>query len=88
MGEVDGVLTNPAVPRLDSSYKLLFILLVRGSTPITSEGVAAISRCGFRSVRYFEVKIRYKSTLGPRIVSGSEVVGVANVRDFQSVTAP
>jgi len=28
-----------------------------------------MSRCGFRSVRYLEVKIRCKSALGPRIVS-------------------
>ena len=35
----------------------------------TSEGGAVISRCGFRSVRYLEVKIRCKKALGPRIVS-------------------
>ena len=35
----------------------------------TSEGGAVMSRCGFRSVRYLEVKIRCKNTLGPRIVS-------------------
>ena len=35
----------------------------------TSEGGAVMSRCGFRSVRYLEVKIRCKSALGPRIVS-------------------
>ena len=35
----------------------------------TSEGGAVMSMCGFRSVRYLEVKIRCKSTLGPRIVS-------------------
>ena len=35
----------------------------------TSEGVAVMSRCGFRSVRYLEVKIRCKNALGPRIVS-------------------
>ena len=35
----------------------------------TSEGEAVMSRCGFRSVRYLEVKIRCKNTLGPRIVS-------------------
>ena len=28
-----------------------------------------MSRCGFRSVRYLEVKIRCKNALGPRIVS-------------------
>ena len=33
----------------------------------TSEGGAVMSRCGFRSVRYLEVKS--KNTLGPRIVS-------------------
>ena len=32
----------------------------------TSEGGAVMSRCGFRSVRYLEVKIRCKSALGPR----------------------
>ena len=35
----------------------------------TSEGGAVMSRCGFRSVRYLEVKIRCKNALGPRIVS-------------------
>ena len=37
----------------------------------TSEGGAVMSRCGFRSVRYLEVKIRckIKNALGPRIVS-------------------
>ena len=35
----------------------------------TSEGGAVMSRCGFRSVGYLEVKIRCKNTLGPRIVS-------------------
>ena len=35
----------------------------------TSEGGAVMSRCGFRSVRYLEVKIRFKNALGPRIVS-------------------
>ena len=34
-----------------------------------SEGGAVMSRCGFRSVRYLEVKIRCKNALGPRIVS-------------------
>jgi len=36
---------------------------------IISEGGAVMSRCGFRSARYLEVKIRCKSALGPRIVS-------------------
>ena len=35
----------------------------------TSEGGAVMSRCGFRSVRYLEVKIHCKNALGPRIVS-------------------
>ena len=35
----------------------------------TSEGGAVMSRWGFRSVRYLEVKIRCKNALGPRIVS-------------------
>ena len=35
----------------------------------TSEGGAVMSRCGFRSVRYLEVKIRCKNALGPQIVS-------------------
>jgi len=35
----------------------------------TSEGGAVMSRCGFRSVRYLEVKIRSKNALGLRIVS-------------------
>ena len=35
----------------------------------TSEGGAVMSRCGFRSVRYLELKIRCKNALGPRIVS-------------------
>ena len=43
-----------------------------------------MSRCGFRSVRYLEVKICCKNTLG----SGrfSEVANVLQVWDFQSVT--
>ena len=60
-----------------------------------SEGGAVMSRCGFRSVRYLEVKIRCKNALGPRIVSAVrslEVVAsrrlpmVLQVWDFQSVT--
>jgi len=35
----------------------------------TTEGGAVMSRCGFWSVRYLEVKIQCKNTLGPRIVS-------------------
>ena len=35
----------------------------------TSEGGAVMSRCGFRSVRYLEVKICCKNALGPRMVS-------------------
>ena len=54
-----------------------------------------MSRCGFRSVRYLEIKIRCKNALGPRIVSAvwslevvaqSEVANVLQVWDFQSVT--
>ena len=55
-----------------------------------------MSRCGFQSVRYLEVKIRCKNALGPRIVSAvrsfrgggrfSEVANVLQVWDFQSVT--
>jgi len=40
----------------------------------TSEGGAVMSRCGFRSVRYLEVKIRGKKA------------NVLQVWDFQSVT--
>ena len=56
------------------------------------EGGAVMSRCGFRSVRYLEVKIRCKNALGPRKVSAvgggrfSEVANVLQVWDFQSVT--
>ena len=35
----------------------------------TSEGGAVMSRCGFQSVRYLEVKMRCKNALGPKIVS-------------------
>ena len=35
----------------------------------TSKGGAVMSRCGFRSIRYLEVKIRCINALGPRIVS-------------------
>ena len=35
----------------------------------TSEGGAVMSRCGFRSVCYLEVKICCKNALEPRIVS-------------------
>jgi len=35
----------------------------------TNEGGAVMSRCGFQSVRYLEVKISCKNALGPRIVS-------------------
>ena len=35
----------------------------------TSEGGTVTSRCGFRSVRYLEVKISCKNALGPRVVS-------------------
>ena len=34
-----------------------------------SEGAAIMSRCGFQSVHYLEVKMRCKNALGPRIVS-------------------
>ena len=61
----------------------------------TSEGGATMARCGFRSVRYLEVKIRCKNALEPRIVVRcsefrggrfSEVANVLQVWDFQSVT--
>jgi len=45
----------------------------------TSERGAVMSRCGFRSVHYLEVKIRCKSALGPRIVSA--------VRSFEVVAS-
>ena len=35
----------------------------------TSEGGAVMSRCGFRSVHYLEVKMHCKNALGPQIVS-------------------
>ena len=46
----------------------------------TSKGGAVMSRCGFRSVRYLEVKIRCKNTLGPRIVSAVRSLEVAASR--------
>ena len=61
----------------------------------TSEEVAAMSRCGFRSVRYLEVKntlqkrfgtkdsVRCSEFRGGRF---SEVANVLQVWDFQSVT--
>ena len=61
----------------------------------TSEGGAVMSRCGFRSVRYLEVKIRYKKRFGTEdsvrcseLGGGrfSEVANVLQVWDFQSVT--
>ena len=62
----------------------------------TREGGAVMPRCGFRSVRYLEVKlkIRCKNALGPRTVRCSEfrggrfseVANVLQVWDFQSVT--
>ena len=55
-----------------------------------SEGGAVMSRCGFRSVRYLEVKIRCKNALGPRIVSavrssfgGGRFSEVANVLQYK-----
>ena len=36
----------------------------------------SLSRCGFRSVRYLEVKIRCKNALGPRIVSAVQSLEV------------
>ena len=61
----------------------------------TSEGGAVMSRCGFRSVRYLEVKIRCKKCFGTKdsvrcseFGGGrfSEVANVLQVWDFQSVT--
>ena len=61
----------------------------------TSEGGAVMSRCGFRSVRYLEVKIRCKKRFGTKdsvccseFRGGrfSEVANVLQVWDFQSVT--
>ena len=59
-------------------------------------GGAVMSRCGFRSVCYLEVKVRCKNALGPRIVHVccsefgggrfSEVAKVLQVWDFQSVS--
>ena len=46
----------------------------------TSEGGAVMSRCGFRSVRYLEVKIRCKNALGPRIVSAARSLEVVASR--------
>ena len=42
----------------------------------TGEGGAVMSRCGFRSVRYLEVKIRCINALGPRIVSAVQSLEV------------
>ena len=48
----------------------LFVLVRKVHVHVdTSEGGAVMSRCGFRSVRYLEVKIGCKNALGPRIVS-------------------
>ena len=61
----------------------------------TSVGGAVMSRCGFRSVRYLEVKIRCKKRFGTKdsvrcseFGGGrfSEVANVLQVWDFQSVT--
>ena len=46
------------------SSMALFVIMLD-----TSEGGAVMSRCGFRSVRYLEVKIRCKNALGLRMVS-------------------
>ena len=56
-----------------------------------SEGGAVMSRCGFRSVRYLEVKIRCKNEDSVRCSEFgggrfSEVANVLQVWDFQSVT--
>ena len=60
-----------------------------------SEGGAVMSGCGFRSVRYLEVKIRSQTRFGTKdsvscleFRSGrfSEVANVLQVWDFQSVT--
>ena len=57
----------------------------------TSEGGAVMSRCGFRSVRYLEVKIRCKNEDSVRCSEFgggrfSEVANVLQVWDYQSVT--
>ena len=58
----------------------------------TSEGGAVMSKCGFRSVRYLEVKIRCFGTKDSVRCSEfgggrfSEVANVLQVWDFQSVT--
>jgi len=61
----------------------------------TSEGGAVMSRCGFRSFRYLEVKMRCKKRFGTkdsvrcsefRDGRFSEVAIVLQVWDFQSVT--
>ena len=61
----------------------------------TSEEVAAMSRCGFRSVRYLEVKNTWQKRFGTKdsvrcseFRGGrfSEVANVLQVWDFQSVT--
>ena len=51
----------------------------------TSEGGAVMSRCGFRSVLYLEVKVRCKNTLGPRIVSAVRSLEVVASRRFSEV---
>ena len=57
-----------------------------------SEGGAVMSRCGFRSVCYLEVKIQCKSALDSVRCSEfrggcfSEVANVIQVWDIQSVT--
>ena len=58
----------------------------------TSEGGAVMSKCGFRSVRYLEVKIRCfgtKDSVHCSEFGGGRFLEVANVLkvcDFQSVT--
>ena len=54
--------------RLDLQVVIVYVVLVRKVRDVwewlncmyvdTSEGGAVMSRCGFRSVRYLEVKIR------------------------------
>ena len=57
-----------------------------------SEGGAVMSRCGFRSVHYLELKIQCKSALDSVLCSEfrggcfSEVANVLQVWDFQSMT--
>ena len=51
-------------------YAIMHAMRMFGERIIDRYGGGAVqARCGSRSVRYLEVKIHCKSTLGPRIVS-------------------